>query len=154
MSASIHRRGSSYRLDGLQLTDHHFQVPLDHAAPAGEQLTLFAREVSRRGAEQLPYLVFFQGGPGFEATRPMDHSGWMRRALQDHRVLLLDQRGTGRSSPIDADTLHSFGESRQQAERLTLYRADNIVRDAEAIRAALIGPDHTWSVLGLSLIHI
>jgi pimeloyl-ACP methyl ester carboxylesterase len=51
-------------------------------------------------------------------------------------VLLLDQRGTGRSSPI------------LDADRLQHFRADSIVRDAEAFRAAL-GVDR-WSVLGQS----
>ena len=41
-------------------------------------------------------LVFLQGGPGFAAGRPVSaESGWIKRALQDHRVFLLDQRGTG-----------------------------------------------------------
>ncbi len=150
MSATPHRRGSSYRLGGLQLTDHHFQVPLDHSGPDGEQLALFAREVSRRGGEDLPFLVFFQGGPGFEATRPMEHAGWIKRALEGHRVLLLDQRGTGRSSAVDAEILAGFGSPGAQAERLALYRADNIVRDAEAIRLALLEPEANWSVLGQS----
>ena len=48
-----------------------------------------------------PYLVFLQGGPGFEATRPTSPpTGWMKRAVADYRVLLLDQRGTGRSTPV------------------------------------------------------
>ena len=37
-----------------------------------------------------------------EAPRPTSPpSGWMKRALKDFRVLLLDQRGTGRSTPVD-----------------------------------------------------
>jgi hypothetical protein len=38
-------RGATYRLPGLVLTEHHVEVPLDHADPDGERLTLFAREV-------------------------------------------------------------------------------------------------------------
>ena len=50
-----------------------------------------------------PFLVYLQGGPGFEAPRPTGSPrgpGWLDRALQDFRVLLLDQRGTGRSTPV------------------------------------------------------
>jgi len=94
-----------------------------------------------------PYLVFLQGGPGFEATRPTSPpSGWMKRALRDYRVLLLDQRGTGRSTPvgpvIPGDT------AADQAAYLAHFRADSIVRDAEAIRREL--DVDRWSVLGQS----
>ena len=49
-----------------------------------------------------PLLVFFEGGPGHEAPRPVRTAAsppWLERALQDFRVLMLDQRGTGRSTP-------------------------------------------------------
>jgi pimeloyl-ACP methyl ester carboxylesterase len=61
-------------------------------------------------------------------------------------VLLLDQRGTGRSTPVGAEI--PGGSPEAQAEYLTHFRADSIVRDAEAIRAAL-GVER-WSVLGQS----
>jgi hypothetical protein len=32
---------------GLVLTEHEFSVPLDHAAPEGERITVFAREPAR-----------------------------------------------------------------------------------------------------------
>jgi hypothetical protein len=31
----------------LVLTEHEFSVPLDHAAPEGERITVFAREPAR-----------------------------------------------------------------------------------------------------------
>lgn len=97
-------------LPGLVLTNHTFTLPLDCARPDGEQIEVFAREVVAAGREeaQLPWLVFFQGGPGFASSRPMDNSGWVKRALQDYRVLLLDQRGTGRSTPLTFQTLAGF----------------------------------------------
>src|SRR5687768_7660204 len=87
-----------HRVPGLVLMDHKFRVPLDHARPEGDQIEVFAREVVAAGqdATQLPWLIFFQGGPGFPSPRPMDNKGWLKRALQNYRVLLLDQRGTGR----------------------------------------------------------
>ena len=87
----------THQVPGLVLTDHTFRIPLDHARPDGEQIAVFAREVVAAGHDsaRLPWLVFFQGGPGFAAPRPMHNNGWLKRALQDYRVLLLDQRGTG-----------------------------------------------------------
>jgi pimeloyl-ACP methyl ester carboxylesterase len=60
-------------------------------------------------------------------------------------VLMLDQRGTGRSSPIGA--LPGLTPA-EQADRLAHFRADAIVRDAEHIRREL-GVER-WSVLGQS----
>lgn len=131
---------------GLVLTEHELAVPLDHTAPDGERITVFAREVAEPEGRDKPFLVFFQGGPGFEAFRPAKpHERFLQRALQEFRVLLLDQRGTGRSSPVG--TLAGMGPQ-EQADRLAHFRADAIVRDAEAFREAL-GVDR-WSVLGQS----
>jgi pimeloyl-ACP methyl ester carboxylesterase len=133
---------------GLVLTEHEFSVPLDHGEPDGERITVFAREVADPDGRDRPLLVFLQGGPGFEAARPTGRPrgpGWLDRALRDYRVLLLDQRGTGRSSPIGA--LPGL-TAQEQAERLTHFRADAIVRDAEWIRREL-GVER-WSVLGQS----
>ena len=58
---------------------------------------------------------------------------------------MLDQRGTGRSSPIGTLPGRS---AQEQAEYLAHFRADAIVRDAEWIRRAL-GVER-WSVLGQS----
>ena len=52
-------------------------------------------------------------------------------------MLYLDQRGTGLSSPISAATLALRGDVHQQADYLKLFRADNIVRDCEAVRKNL-----------------
>ena len=52
---------------GLVLTEHEFAVPLDHARPGGERITVFAREVADPDGRERPFLVFFQGGPGHEA---------------------------------------------------------------------------------------
>ncbi len=139
---------STYATRGLVLTEHEFAVPLDHARPDGETITVFAREVADPGGRDRPLLVFLQGGPGSEAPRPTSHPsapGWLERALADFRVLMLDQRGTGRSSPIG--TLPGMTAS-AQAEYLAHFRADAIVRDAERIREQL-GVER-WSALGQS----
>ena len=91
------------RTHGLVLTEHEFKVPLDHADPGGRTITVFAREVADPDGRDRPLLVFLQGGPGSEAPRPTRHPsapGWLDRALSEFRVLMLDQRGTGRSTPV------------------------------------------------------
>jgi pimeloyl-ACP methyl ester carboxylesterase len=142
----------THRVPGLVLTDHTFRIPLDHARPAGEQIEVFAREAAAAGRDpaSLPWLVFFQGGPGFASPRPMDTKGWLKRALQDYRVLLLDQRGTGRSTPSTFQTLARLTTPRAAADYLKHFRADSIVRDAEWIRRGLVGENERWSVLGQS----
>ena len=142
----------SFRHPGTVLTDRFFAVPLDHQRPDGEQIEVFAREVvaaDKAGAD-LPWLLFLQGGPGFGAQRPEGRDTWLNRALEDYRVLLLDQRGTGRSSPANRKTLVRLAAAgpQAQADYLTHFRADSIVLDAELIRRELT--DEPWSVLGQS----
>jgi pimeloyl-ACP methyl ester carboxylesterase len=141
------------RLGGLALRDHWFDVPLDHGAPSGESIKIFAREVvaaDKTDVAGLPWLLFLQGGPGNKGPRPAGASGWIGRAVQDFRVLLLDQRGTGRSTPVTSRTIERHGDAARQAHYLSHFRADSIVADAELIRAQLIGADGTWHVLGQS----
>ncbi|MBL8310917.1 MAG: alpha/beta fold hydrolase [Burkholderiales bacterium] len=140
-----------HTLPGMHLQGRRFRLPLDYANPHARQIEVFAREVVApgRASAALPYLIFFQGGPGFGSPRPSGLGGWIKRALRDYRVLLLDQRGTGLSTPVTAQTLRRLGSAEAQAEYVQHFRADNIVRDAEAIRQQLIG-DTPWTVLGQS----
>ncbi|MGH2786429.1 MAG: alpha/beta fold hydrolase [Actinomycetota bacterium] len=142
-------RLATHRPPGLVLSDHEFEIPVDHAQPDGEKLNVFAREIVATGREdeQLPWLVFFQGGPGFEGARPTGPKdpAWLEPALKNHRLLMLDQRGTGRSTPAD-NVVAMAPEA--QADYLKHFRADSIVRDAEFIRREF-GVDR-WSALGQS----
>lgn len=140
---------------GMRTTEHFFEVPLDHfgSGNRGETITVFAREYvssdhSPEAATELPWLIYFQGGPGGRGNRFTSLGGWSKAAAKDFRILMLDQRGTGLSSPIDRKTLPLRGNPHDQAEYLTHFRADSIVADAEAIRLALgSGP---WTVYGQS----
>lgn len=134
-------------LAGARLTEHRLQVPLDHARDGGETIEVFAREVAAHDGRDRPYLVFLQGGPGNEAPRPVARPAapaWLGRALQDYRVLLLDQRGTGLSTPYG----RPGDDPAADAQRLTHFRADAIVQDAECFREHL--GVRTWSLLGQS----
>ncbi|MFD0691756.1 alpha/beta fold hydrolase [Actinomadura fibrosa] len=139
----------SFRRPGFVCTDHFLDVPLDHADPAGPSIRVYAREVVAPGKEDadLPWLLYLQGGPGNRAPRPGGPAAWLGRALRDYRVLLLDQRGTGRSTPANRQTLPA--DPARAAAYLRHFRADSIVRDAELLRRHLAG-DRPWSVLGQS----
>lgn len=142
---------TTHRLPGLVLREHVFETPL-HEGPDSPTIEVFGREAVRpdRDGEALPWLVFLQGGPGFGSPRPTTRSGWLEVALRRYRVLLLDQRGTGRSTPVTAARLAAMRDDAARAEYLTHFRADGIVRDCEHIRAALLGPQEPWSILGQS----
>ena len=130
------------------VVEHRFTVPLDHTREDGRELEVFARELADPDGRGRPLLVLLTGGPGFEAPRPTAvprSPSWLDRALRDFRVLMLDQRGTGRSTPVGALSGRNPAE---QAEYLTHFRADAIVRDAELIRRRLWV--ERWSVLGQS----
>ncbi|MDO4243188.1 MAG: alpha/beta hydrolase [Actinomyces sp.] len=141
---------------GLLTRTHRLEVPLDRSgagdrlADGAATLSVFAREVARAGADPLdkPPLVFLQGGPGFEAPRPSADAGlsWMGAALEHHRLILIDQRGTGLSTPVDRPD--AGGGAAATARLLTHLRADEIVEDCEDLRRAL-GLER-WSVLGQS----
>lgn len=143
---------TTYTLPGLALTDHTFSIPLDHAQPDGERIQIFARAVRAVGkrSEERPWLIFFQGGPGSPSPRPLASSGWIKRAVEEYHVLLLDPRGTGRSTPLTFQTLARLRGAPAQAEYLKHFRADAIVRDAEWIRRTMFGEESRWTLLGQS----
>ncbi|KAL2011996.1 hypothetical protein VTN00DRAFT_4714 [Thermoascus crustaceus] len=146
----------------LRVAELFFDVPVDYRKPADGNIRLFARSVRRlatpvepeKEEKQLPWLVYLQGGPGMGCRPPQDY-GWVGTVLdKGYQLLLLDQRGTGLSSTITAGTLARQGNTVKQAEYLRHFRADNIVRDCEAIRKCLTEdyPEdkRKWSVIGQS----
>jgi hypothetical protein len=116
--------------------------------------------------------LYLQGGPGFGSPTPMvalalsKESSWAASAMDNgfQHIVLMDQRGTGRSTPITKQTLEQLfpdlflldntdndNQNEEAAaetqldqaveeatEYLTQFRADNIVLDAEAIKEALL----------------
>jgi len=119
-------------------------------------------------------ILYLQGGPGFGCAAPVSglslassKSSWASSALFGdvtnldgktfERVVLMDQRGTGRSSPIgkrrlkklfpdmflsddddENDTMRVERAVGEATEYLAKFRADSIVRDAEWIKDALV----------------
>jgi pimeloyl-ACP methyl ester carboxylesterase len=138
------------RLPGFVTFEHTISVPLDHAERGGQQLELFAREVvaADKVDDDLPRLLFLQGGPGGPSPRPIGASGLLGAVLEKYRFVLLDQRGTGRSSPVNATTMRGRSAT-DIVDHLRHFRADAIVADAEALRRHLLG-ERTWDTLGQS----
>lgn len=54
-----------------------------------------------------------------------------------YNLFFLDQRGAGLSQTLSAKTVLARGNPQQQAAYLKHFRADNIVRDCEAVRKAI-----------------
>ncbi|SNU01923.1 prolyl aminopeptidase 2. Serine peptidase. MEROPS family S33 [Ruaniaceae bacterium KH17] len=139
----------SYRLPGLHIHEHRVAVPLDWNEPEGEQIELFVREVSDPDLDgkDTRLLIYLQGGPGGANPRPLESSGWIAEAIKDYRVILIDQRGTGRSTPVDAQAVAERGAA--GAEYLSRFRADSIVRDLEHVRATVYR-GRRWAILAQS----
>lgn len=146
------------------MTEHFFDVPKDYSKPDAGTIRVFARSARKhespivpdtsKDKQQLPLMCYLQGGPGF-GCGPPQHNPLTQTILdKGYELLYLDQRGTGLSTPITASTLQMRGDNAVQARYLKLYRADNIVRDCEAIRKALTAdyPEEKqkWSIAGQS----
>jgi len=142
--------------------------------PADKRAQAYIEKTALKNADDM--IVYLQGGPGFGSPTPVvglsfsGESSWGASALgKFKRVVLLDQRGTGKSTPITKQTLEkrfpdmfaldekyeagvdlqeSYPEEfakfqssvREATEFLACHRADNIVQDAEYLREALLYP--------------
>ncbi|EYU32175.1 hypothetical protein MIMGU_mgv1a0067462mg, partial [Erythranthe guttata] len=150
--AGKHISSDWFSVPELRLRDHRFTVPLDYSIGdiASPRITVFAREVVTAGKEELhlPFLLYLQGGPGFECMRPSESAGWISKACEEFRVILMDQRGTGLSTPLTPSSMTQFKSAEDLAKYLTHFRADNIVNDAEFIRKRLVPDSGPWTVLG------
>ena len=142
---------TEYTIPGLHVREHEVAVPLDWDSPDDGTITVFARELvaAHRRHEDLPLLLHLQGGPGGKGPRPTDAGGWIGALLERYRLVLLDQRGTGRSSRVDAARIAAFDTGAAGAEFLARFRADSIVRDAEHLRATEFG-GRRWATIGQS----
>lgn len=141
-----------YTIPGMRVSDFSVTVPLDwFNANSTETISVFARELvdPERCGEDLPVMVFLQGGPGGKGPRPVTPTGWIGQALKTHRVVLLDQRGTGRSTRVEARSMAAFPDASAGADYLSHFRADSIVADAEHIRKVRYG-GRRWSTVGQS----
>ncbi|WP_308291520.1 alpha/beta fold hydrolase [Microbacterium sp. G2-8] len=142
---------TTYMLPGIRVREQRVTVPLDWSADGGETIDLFVRELvdPDRDRADLPLLTYLQGGPGGANPRPLSRGGWIDEALRDYRIVFVDQRGTGASTPLDAQVVAERGDGRAGADYLALFRADSIVRDLEHVRRTLYD-GRRWSTLAQS----
>ena len=89
---------SKYHVPGLAIEDHSIDVPLDWTghepgrAFDGETIKLFYRVVTapEHVHDDLPLLIFLQGGPGGAGPRlnSPTSDGWIEEAIRHFRVIL------------------------------------------------------------------
>ncbi|KAI8069939.1 Alpha/Beta hydrolase protein [Gongronella butleri] len=133
----------SYVIPGAKVYDRYFSIPLDHNNPGDTSIQVFVRHLVPMDKldqiKSMPFLLYLQGGPGFEVTMPSNAtSGWIKIAFeQGFQVLLLDQRGTGLSNAVSAAALARFASDHDKLAYLKHFRADSIVKDCEFIRKVL-----------------
>ncbi|NMM99483.1 proline iminopeptidase [Bifidobacterium sp. DSM 109958] len=150
---------AQYYVPGLRVEDRAIDVPLDWTGKQpgdafdGETIRLFYRVVTapEHVNDDLPLLVFLQGGPGGSGPRPLDPAsdGWIAEAIKHFRVILPDQRGTGRSSRVDGTVMRRIGDPAAQAAYLKHFLADSIVKDFEHLRRTVFC-GRQWVTLGQS----
>lgn len=130
------------------------RVPLDRARPAGDKIALQIAVVPalNRRSTSAP-LFLLAGGPGQGAADMyVAQSAAFARINRDHDIVLLDQRGTGRSSPLaceypedwqePADPMPALRSATQAClarygDRVRFYTTSAAVQDLDAVRAAL-----------------
>ncbi|SDD37398.1 alpha/beta fold hydrolase [Glycomyces harbinensis] len=140
---------TQYSMPGMWVREHAVDVPLDWDDHGRGEIEVFVREIvdpDRRG-DDLPLITYLQGGPGGANPRPLEPNGWIEEALKHYRVVLVDQRGTGRSTPLDAQAVAELGDA--GADHLARFRADSIVRDLEHVRHRLYN-GRKWATLAQS----
>lgn len=136
-------------------------VPVDWDASAGGRLDLAVAVVSSLAKQPLPDpLVVVAGGPGQAATEFFATSrGAFRQILSERDVLLVDQRGTGTSAPLNCAGVEALGPggpaANDEADWIAawidavagcvdelphdprFFTTSVAVRDLDAVRAAL-----------------
>ena len=154
--------GGEQGLPPLEAQCGSFRVAEDPAQPRGRQIVLnIAWLVAENKAGGTPDPVFFlAGGPGQAATDVANQVDMALREVRKQRdIVLIDQRGTGQSNPLDCrdekgeplkfDETQVAGEAEVlayvgQCLRSLAGRADprfyttgEAIRDLDAVRAAL-----------------
>ena len=85
----------------VKVTEHFLSVPLDHSKPDGGSLSLFVRELvaASKATDDLPCLLYLQGGPGFPSKRPaFPPAGWDKAALAKYLLQLTAASASDRKS--------------------------------------------------------
>lgn len=130
-------------------------VPENPAEPAGRHISLRVARVPAVNRRKQPDPLFvLAGGPGMAATTFYASAAhYFERIHRDRDIVLVDQRGTGKSNPLDCslddDDLYRAGDAQITAEaqrclttlrktsHVEFYTTSVAVRDLDAVRMAL-----------------
>ncbi len=130
-----------------------WQRPLDPEAPDGEQITLFVARLASTAIDPAgDAFTVINGGPGGSSVDMMvDMGGILRPFTRERDVIVIDQRGTGRSAPMSCEALTDTADdvTVEMVTQLTqdcledvphdprFFTTSVAVRDIEALREAL-----------------
>lgn len=127
-------------------------VPLDYSDPDGRKIEIFTAIVPARGSNsETDPLFVLAGGPGQAAAEWGVLAKTAFRVINQARdIVLMDQRGTGKSNPLQCDVAPDtvFEELADWTRFIADCRAnhdidvrhftmENVIRDMEAVRTAL-----------------
>jgi pimeloyl-ACP methyl ester carboxylesterase len=82
-----------------------FEVPEDRSKPDGKKLSLHVAVVPAKSTPRPDPVVFLAGGPGQAASESALMAVLSLNRARDRDILLVDQRGTGRSNPLRCPTV-------------------------------------------------
>lgn len=109
----------------LLVTELFVSVPLDHSQSDGREFEIFCRSAERPQPalaspnDQLPYLVYVPGGPGFGCRPPQDILAVTNFVLdKGYKLLCFDRRGMGMSTPVTARTLEKEGATEEKVDEV------------------------------------
>ena len=142
-------------LTSLEAECGHLAVAENRQSPAGRKLQLFVARVPSLSRRHSPEPLFIlAGGPGLGAsTFYTTASAAFTRIRRNHDLVIVDQRGTGKSHPLncpieeqqlwdasEAETARIMVECRKRLERdheLSQYTTSVAVQDLDAVRQAM-----------------
>lgn len=132
----------------------YFNVPENPEEPQGKQVALFVARIptlNQQGSEQA--FTLLAGGPGQAATEAFaSYSKVLQRIRSTHDILLVDQRGTGKSNRLACEASPEEAMEEWDEEEVTrlltqcrdslsgdprFYTTSVAVQDLDAVREAL-----------------
>ncbi len=151
-----------FKMNGIDLTCGFVEVAENRAKPDGRRIPIHFVRAGATGDLTLPDpIVVLGGGPGLHATLgAQDVIRGNRSRLKKRDLIVVDQRGTGRSNPLDCidhgddtgpevirdlfgrdffdrETFRACMQELSKKADLTQYTTTASVEDIEAIRRAL-----------------
>lgn len=130
-------------------------VPENYANPTGEKISVNVAVLSAIDDSQSNApLMFLAGGPGQAAVEiAFMVKRMFSETLKTRDIILVDQRGTGKSHPLQCDNMENFDIYQMIPEQLSTkeihdclntfsgdlsqYTSENAIRDFDAVRKAL-----------------